>query len=570
MASAGEVGRTLAARRSLEGLDLERIAEVIRASQADVVALQEVDRRVPRSGNVDQAETLARLTGMEVIFGKNIDLQGGGYGNAILSRYPIVRSQNHALPRINEGEQRGVLEAEIALGRSLPSLTLLATHLDHRPAEQERLASARQLNALVAKIETPLAILAGDLNARPTSATLQRLFERWRPSSLATLPTIPVAQPTRQIDFVLFRPEDRLIPVETRVLDEPVASDHRPVLAHFTLAPEPLSATAPLERILFGSCIKQDQPMPILETMAAEEADLLLLLGDNIYADTADMEVMRAKYDRLAANRRFAQLRGALPMLATWDDHDYGQNDAGQNYPQRDEAAAILLDFWQEPLQSPRRRRPGIYTAATFGPPGKRVQIILLDTRYFRSPLKRGERRTGGPYLPDPDPEKTMLGATQWQWLRQQLQAPAELRIIASSIQCLASAAGQETWSNLPRERERLFQTIRDSDAEGVLLISGDRHWAELSEEPTAVGYPLYDLTSSSLNQPHPRGTPTDNRHRAMDRTFHRENYGAIDIDWNAPSPQLRLRIIDQQGTAQLQKQLSLSQLRRSETPANE
>ena len=182
----------------------------------------------------------------------------------------------------------------------------------------------------------------------------------------------------------------------------------------------------------------------------------------------------------------------------------------------KSESQRIFLDFWHDPVDSPRRDRPGVYDAHVYGPEGKRLQVILLDTRYFRGPLKRAAPRMGGSYVPQDDPHVTMLGEEQWSWLEQQLRVPAELRIMASSIQCVAEASGQETWSNLPHERQRLFDLIERTRAEGLVIISGDRHWAELSvlEDPRL--YPLYDLTSSSFNQIHARGIPTPNKYRGV------------------------------------------------------
>ncbi len=314
-------------------------------------------------------------------------------------------------------------------------------------------------------------------------------------------------------------------------------------------------------RILLGSCIKQDQPMPIFNTMIRREPELFLFLGDNIYADTTDMDVMRAKYAKLKADAGFAKLLRSCPVMAIWDDHDYGVNDAGAEYPQRDESQQIFVDFWGDPEDSARRQRAGIYDAKVFGPAGKRLQVILLDGRYFRGPLKTGQRRVGGPYLPSDDPDITMLGEAQWVWLEEQLRQPADVRIIASGIQVLSEDAGHETWSNLPHERQRLFDLITTTKASGVLLVSGDRHWAELSVEKDSAPYPIYDLTSSSLNQLHPRGTPTDNRYRAIPQTYHRENFGEVLIDWDQADPKIQLRVLDIEGNTQLETALRLSQL---------
>ncbi len=321
------------------------------------------------------------------------------------------------------------------------------------------------------------------------------------------------------------------------------------------------SRSEPLKRIHFGSCVKQEKPMPLLKAVVAGEPDLFIFLGDNIYADTKDPTEMRAKYAKLDSNPDFSALRETCPLLATWDDHDYGMNDAGSEYPMKAESQSIFLDFWGAPKDAPRRKREGVFDARIFGPKGKRVQIILLDTRYFRGPLKTGEKRVGGRYYPDSDPSVPMLGDAQWKWVEEQLKKPAELRLVASSIQFIAESAGQETWSNLPTERQRMIDLISKTKANGVIFISGDRHWSELSAQTKGVPYSLYDLTSSALNQIHPRGTPTENRYRISETTLHRPNYGVIDIDWDQPDPKITLRIRDEKDNTRIEKDVRLSTL---------
>jgi len=213
-------------------LDVHRIAAIIRAAKPDLVALQEVDRRTLRSERVDQPAALARLTGMQVVFEKNIDFQGGEYGNAILSKLPILKHQNTLLPSYDAGEQRGLLVAEIQLGGGdKQTVRFLATHLDHRRDDRERLAGAAKINALIGNTPEAPAILAGDLNAVPSSAVLKRLQTSWSVLSNTPQPTVPVNNPRRQIDYVLVRPARLWKLVEMQVLDERLASDHRPILA---------------------------------------------------------------------------------------------------------------------------------------------------------------------------------------------------------------------------------------------------------------------------------------------------------------------------------------------------
>jgi alkaline phosphatase D len=322
----------------------------------------------------------------------------------------------------------------------------------------------------------------------------------------------------------------------------------------------------PLSRIAFGSCVKQDQPQPIWDAVIASRPQLFLMLGDNIYGDTDDMDVLRAKWRRLGEQPGFRALRKAVPILATWDDHDYGRNDAGVEYPKKKESQQIFLDFFQEPPDSPRRSQEGVYAATVIGPPGRRVQILLLDTRYHRSPLlPNGLTRVAGqpypgPYAPNDDPEATLLGEEQWAWLARQLAVPAEVRLLCSSVQVVPDEHAWEKWGNFPRERQRLFDLIRETKAHGVICLSGDRHHAEISRSDDVLPYPLFEVTSSSLNAPsQPKTEP--NRDRVGD-LFTPVNFGTIEIDWEEPDPTVTLAIRRLDGKAVLSYRFPLSRLR--------
>ena len=320
-----------------------------------------------------------------------------------------------------------------------------------------------------------------------------------------------------------------------------------------------------LTRIAFGSCATQDDPQPIWKSVLAANPQLFLFSGDNSSGDTAAMEEMRAKYGQLAAVPGFARLRRLVPILATWDDHDYGLNDGGAEFSARRDSQKAFQDFWGVPLDSPLRKREGVYDARIFGPAGNRVQIILLDTRYHRSPLRPRPAGTPGPgrYVPDDTPEKTMLGEDQWRWLADQLRQPAEIRLIASSIQVVAEDHGWEKWMNLPRERARLFSLIRETGAKGVVFLSGDRHLAELSMLNTQAdgGYPLYDLTASGLNNASHAWRPYEtNRHRVGTMNWG-DNFGLVTIDWRAADPVISLQIRDVDGEISIQRKIRLSTL---------
>jgi len=297
----------------------------------------------------------------------------------------------------------------------------------------------------------------------------------------------------------------------------------------------------------------------MLDRVLRTDFDLFILLGDNIYADTTNADVMQRKYDALKGSLFFRGLREKAPLLATWDDHDYGANDAGAEYPMKRASQRLFLDFMDEPEDSPRRRREGVYDAPVFGPPGQRVQVILLDVRSFRSALSTGVNNvvpSGGKYVPNPDPNATMLGDAQWAWLEEQLKVPAEVRIIGTGIQFISEFSGGEAWANLPREKQRMLDLLAKTKANGVIFLSGDRHWAELSRLNRPAHYPLYDLTSSALTQKHPRGTPTPNRYRADPTTYHDANFGLIKIDWKAAGPEVTLQLLDVDGRVRINRKI--------------
>jgi alkaline phosphatase D len=301
----------------------------------------------------------------------------------------------------------------------------------------------------------------------------------------------------------------------------------------------------PLGRIAFGSCAHQDYPQPIWGAVLAYRPDLFIFAGDNVYGDflLGDAGPLRAAYAKARQIDGYMRVRREARTLATWDDHDYGLNDGGAEWPHKNAAKREFLSFWEIADDDPRRSRPGLYHAERFGADEKRVQVILLDTRSFRSSLKPTDRR-GAPgkerYVPDPDPSKTMLGDAQWQWLRETLAEPAELRLVVSSVQLLAEGHGWERWGNLPRERQRFFDIVAETRAAGVVILSGDRHIGALYREARGVPYPLVEVTSSGLNMTFPNAREeSPNRLGAL---YGFANFGTIDIDWWERSVTLALR----------------------------
>lgn len=305
-----------------------------------------------------------------------------------------------------------------------------------------------------------------------------------------------------------------------------------------------LAANTTLTRIAVGSCNHQNAPQHMWAQIASANPQLFLMIGDNVYGDNgwdadAGLESLRAAYALQASHPEFAGFRAKVPMMATWDDHDFGLNDAGGNFPMRRWGETLFETFWGS--SDAVRSRPGVYESTITGPAGKRVQVILLDTRFFRSDLKRAawtkDRPPLGSYLPDESLDKTMLGDAQWAWLEQELAKPADLRIVVSSTQVITTAHQFEGWTNMPVERNRLLEMLRNRAASGLVILSGDRHAAGIYKT-AHKGETMWELTSSSLNlsfgSDNDRSTAREPDAARVTKFFSEENYGLVDIDWKA------------------------------------
>lgn len=297
------------------------------------------------------------------------------------------------------------------------------------------------------------------------------------------------------------------------------------------LARYPANFDEPLELITFGSCNRHDIPNPSWAGLIDASPDLFIWLGDNVYADTEDMDVMRAAYDSTFYLPRYRQFRMSTDIIGTWDDHDFGENDSGSWYPMKEESQQELMRFLEEPEDSPRRQQKGVYTSYVFGPEGQQVKIILLDNRYFADP---------------PGPDAQLLGEAQWRWLENELKtSTAQVHIIGSGTQIISREHRWEKWQNFPRERARLFALLSKHPVPGLIFISGDRHFHEISvinDETTPQLIP--ELTSSSLNLPlgNVEENGERNRHR-LGRPFGGSGFGAIEIDWAGEETTISLQI---------------------------
>jgi alkaline phosphatase D len=299
-------------------------------------------------------------------------------------------------------------------------------------------------------------------------------------------------------------------------------------------------------KIAFGSCNQVHYPQPLWESILSLQGDMWIWLGDSVYADTQDIGKMRALYEAQTRQPEYAKLTQKAHIVGTWDDHDYGINDGGREYPKRAESQQAFLDFVREPKDSPRRRQEGLYASYTLGKASESVKVILLDERYHRD---------------EPGPESDILGPAQWTWLETELRtSSSRVHLIGSSTQVIPEQHRFEKWTNFPKARQRLFELVAASRAPGVLILSGDRHMAEISRiETKPLHYPLWEITSSGLTHSWKNGSDEPNRHR-RGRLLTALNFGLVEVDWEGGA--LTASVIDLSGQRRLRERISLASLR--------
>jgi len=298
-------------------------------------------------------------------------------------------------------------------------------------------------------------------------------------------------------------------------------------LLFFTQVTVSLGQNGKFDRMAFGSCNRQDAPQPLWKPILADRPDLWIWMGDNIYGDSPVMDTLRAKYARQNANPDYQRLKASTPIIGVWDDHDYGINDGDKHFAQKKESRDLMFDFLGMPADAQERNREGGYAAHTYGTGDQQVKVILLDGRYFRDTLSRIDRQyqvnlTG-----------QMLGDAQWKWLEKELNtSTARVNFIISGVQFLPTEHVYEKWANFPKEREKLLDLIAKSGVQNPILMSGDRHIAEIMKlEDSRFPKGLYEVTASGLTHTWSGIAEEKNSFRVSELVA-KLNYGLASFDW--------------------------------------
>lgn len=284
--------------------------------------------------------------------------------------------------------------------------------------------------------------------------------------------------------------------------------------------------------VSFGSCNKQYLTNPFWDDILAQDPDVWIWGGDIVYADTKDMDSLKQIYTEQSSQKAYRLLESKVPVIGTWDDHDYGLNDGGREFSMKRESQQALLDFLKVGKDDMRRNREGVYASHTYRTSQGKVKVLVLDTRYFRSPLEKDldpNRR----YKANNAEDATILGKEQWQWLEEELEnSEADFNLIVSSIQFLSQEHGFETWGNFPNEVKKLNGLIASSKARGVIVLSGDRHISEFSRtQLDGMSYPLIDFTSSGLTHSYEKYTYEPNRFR-VGMVVSNPSFGVIQLNF--------------------------------------
>ncbi|TXE13118.1 alkaline phosphatase family protein [Seonamhaeicola algicola] len=288
--------------------------------------------------------------------------------------------------------------------------------------------------------------------------------------------------------------------------------------------------------LTFGSCNKPNKNNLLWDDVLNLKPDVWIWGGDNIYGDSEDMNKIKADYEMQQKQNGYAELVKNTKIIGIWDDHDFGKNDAGTEYPKKKESQQLMLDFFNVSKNDPRRNQEGIYSSEIFKTNKGSIKVILLDTRYFRTGISKAE-------INGSQENRTLLGTKQWEWLNNELHnSTADFNVIVSSIQTIAQEHPYEKWANFPNEREKLLNLIASSNAKRVILLSGDRHISEFSKlKHKAIPYPLIDFTSSGLTHAsfNFKGEANSLRHGDVIHTY---SFGALYFDFKQKKVTMQMR----------------------------
>lgn len=326
------------------------------------------------------------------------------------------------------------------------------------------------------------------------------------------------------------------MPADSKALDQDkinsIVREQKKKEAMSDLPVRGIDASKTLHKIVFGSCLDQTLPSPILKNIINENADFMILMGDNVYAAQSAKKPIADQYLKLNQITDWQTLRQTVPMMATWDDHDFGADDGTKSNPEKNTARSEFLKYFHYVKNSfANKNQMALYHSKIIGGKNQQVQILMMDLRWDQDDIEKQEFENSKKPLKVPTTNKNLklISEQQWQWLEQELKKPAQIRFLVSSIQFLAEDHIYERWSLFPHEKARMIQLLKRSKVKNLFILSGDRHFAAFAKEDVSGYGPLYDFTSSSFNSAK-NAVSEDSRY--LFPIYNQENYGLIEINW--------------------------------------
>lgn len=312
----------------------------------------------------------------------------------------------------------------------------------------------------------------------------------------------------------------------------------------------PQTDIKPLHTLAFGSCNRTDLNREIWKSIVAKQPEAWVWLGDIVYTDNQSMEDLASKYELQKQLPAYRQLSANSKIFGVWDDHDFGDNDAGSSFSKKRESKELLFQFLEMPEDHPAQKREGAYQKYCFGTGAQKVCLYLLDVRYFKedyeidpSPLQRYKKNSG-----------LLLGKEQWSWLENELAtSDAAVHLFGGGIQLLSSEHPYEKWANFPMAQQRFYDLLKKYKIANPIYLSGDRHIAEVSAKELATNYWLYDVTSSGLTHSNATLEEEFNPYRISPLLTHL-NFGMLTLDWN--SRNILIEIFNDEGIATYSKNI--------------
>ena len=317
-----------------------------------------------------------------------------------------------------------------------------------------------------------------------------------------------------------------------------------------TVSAQDVSSSKILNSLYFGSCNRTDLDPKIWNTITNQDPEVWVWLGDIVYSEKGSMKDLSEKYAQQKRLPAYKKLEENTTIFGVWDDHDFGENDAGASFSKKKESRKLLFDFLEIPKDHPAQEREGAYQSYCFGEGAQKVCLYLLDVRYFKedyeknsSPNQRYKKNNG-----------LLLGVDQWSWLEKELSTnDATINLFAGGIQLLSDEHPYEKWANFPLAQKRFFDILTKYSIQTPIYLSGDRHIAEVSSQEIKPNYWIYDITSSGLTHSYDSLEEEPNQYR-ISPLLTMLNFGKIEINWKIS--ELQAQIINVEGISQFTQKI--------------